>query len=36
MVTLQVTQKTLRASMEVMVVEVRTKKGKGFLSLVQL
>ena len=36
MVTLEVTQKTLRASIEDVVMEVRTTKGKGLLSLVQL
>ena len=32
MVTLEVIQKTMRTSMKVMVVELGTRKGKGFLS----
>lgn len=33
MVTLEVTQKTMRTSIEVMVMELQTRKGKGPLSL---
>ena len=36
MVMLEVTKKTMRASMEVMVMKLRTRKKKGFLSFVQL
>ena len=36
MVTSKVTQKPLRTSMGVMVMDLGTKKGKGFLSFVQL
>ena len=36
MVTSEVTQKTMRTSMEVMVMEFGTKKEKGFLSFVQV
>ena len=33
---LEVTQKIIRTSMEVMVMELGTRKGKGYLSLAQL
>ena len=34
--TLQVTQETMRTSMEVMDIELGARKGSGWLSLVQL
>ena len=36
MVTSKVTQKPMRTSMGVMAMDLGTKKGKGFLSFVQL
>ena len=35
MVTLEITQETMRTSMEVMVMKLGTRKGKGFLGFVQ-
>ena len=36
MVMLEVTQRTMRTSMEVMVTKLGTRKEKGFLKFVQL